>query len=339
MIGIRSRTTWALLIVDGVLSGTYRTVRFRSTSLFFNTDFMKNLLILLISFAITVTSYAQTSSAAEKRELKLQGGGFESFSILKEDPQIQFEPEKEYYWFNNFSGVKSTKGGAGGQLLHGKLQQFLSNGMLIVEMNFNRGLMNGVSKEWDKEGILISDSKYEDGNLVYTKFKNDEGYYIEWIGELFKKGSIKNVYTVDGRYLLQKNQYIDDFKEIITNYYLYSKAVVESSFIAIGDLQYGFYKVYYKNGQLKIDGNYENTNRIGTWKYYDEFGTLTSTENYRIHKEYYSNSMIKIEGGEYFDPDTKTWIKHGYWWYYNPEGDSDLKIFNLGIETNKIENY
>jgi hypothetical protein len=35
MIGERSRTTWALLIVDGVLSGTYRAVRFRSTSLFY----------------------------------------------------------------------------------------------------------------------------------------------------------------------------------------------------------------------------------------------------------------------------------------------------------------
>lgn len=32
MISIRSRTTWALLIVEGVLSGTYWTVRFRSTS-------------------------------------------------------------------------------------------------------------------------------------------------------------------------------------------------------------------------------------------------------------------------------------------------------------------
>jgi hypothetical protein len=32
MIGIRSRTTWALLIVIGVLSGTYSAVRFRSTS-------------------------------------------------------------------------------------------------------------------------------------------------------------------------------------------------------------------------------------------------------------------------------------------------------------------
>jgi hypothetical protein len=34
MIGERSRTTWALLIVDVVPGGTYKAVRFRSTSLF-----------------------------------------------------------------------------------------------------------------------------------------------------------------------------------------------------------------------------------------------------------------------------------------------------------------
>jgi antitoxin component YwqK of YwqJK toxin-antitoxin module len=303
---------------------------------------MKKPFIFLLSLVITFISYARTSFVStEKKELKLQGGGYESFSLLKENPQLQFKPEKEYYWFNNFSGVQSTKGGAGGQLLHGKLQQFLPNGMLVVEMNFSFGLKNGVSKEWDNEGTLISDSRYENDNLVYTKFINDEGYYIEWIGELFKKGSTKNVYGDDGRNLLQKHELFEDFKAIITNYYPYPVNIVESSFVAelSGDLKYGFYKVYYKNGQPKIEGNYENTNRVGIWKYYDEFGSLTLTESYRIYKEFYSNGKIKIEGGEFFNPDTKTWMKHGYWRNYNPEGDSDLKIYDLGTETNKIENY
>jgi antitoxin component YwqK of YwqJK toxin-antitoxin module len=102
---------------------------------------------------------------------------------------------------------------------------------------------------------------------------------------------------------------------------------------------YGYYKAYFKNGQIHIDGDYENTNRVGTWKYYDEFGNLKSTESYRVNKEYYPNGKIKIEGGECLNSTSNTWIKHGYWWYYNLEGDSVLKVYNLGVETNKIENY
>jgi hypothetical protein len=48
MIGERSRTTWALLIVEGVLSGTYKAIRFRSTSLFYiNTTYI-NIKLLII---------------------------------------------------------------------------------------------------------------------------------------------------------------------------------------------------------------------------------------------------------------------------------------------------
>jgi antitoxin component YwqK of YwqJK toxin-antitoxin module len=301
---------------------------------------MKKSILICLCILISIFSYGQTPST-EKKEIRLQGGGYASFFVLKENPQLIFNPDKEYFWFSDFSGIQSTKGGAGGQLLHGKHQQFLPNGMLNLEMNFNNGLKNGVVKEWDKEGTLIEDSKYQNDDLIYYKFKNEEGYYIEWIGELFKKGSIKNVYADDGRQLLQKDQLIENFKAIKTIYYPYSKGTVQTSFVASlnGDLKYGYYKAYYKNGQINIDGNYENTNRVGIWKFYDEFGTLTSTENYRIHKEYYPNGKIKIEGGEYYDPTTKSWVKHGYWWSYNPEGDSDLKIYNHGTETNKIESY
>jgi antitoxin component YwqK of YwqJK toxin-antitoxin module len=90
---------------------------------------------------------------------------------------------------------------------------------------------------------------------------------------------------------------------------------------------------------LNIDGNYENTNRVGIWKYFDEFGALTSTESYRIHKEYYPNGKIKIEGGEYLELTKQIWIKHGYWWYYNPEGESSLKTYNNGLESEAFTNY
>lgn len=301
---------------------------------------MKKIILNFLCIVISISTYGQTTNT-EKKEIKLQGGGYALFFVLKQNPQIDFNPNKEYYWFNSLSGIQSTKGGAGGQLLHGKRQQFSPNGKLSLEMNFNYGLTNGVVKEWDKEGNLISDSKYQNDDLIYTKFRNEEGYFIEWVGELFKKGSVKNVYGKDGKQLLQMDQLIEDNKVIRTVYYTYPAGTIQEKFICsmLGDLRYGYYKSFYKNSQLEIDGNYENMNRIGIWKFYDEFGTLTSTESYRINKEYYPNGKIKEEAGEYFDSNANTWIKHGYSKIYRPDGDYDIKIFNWGTETNKIENY
>jgi len=42
----------------------------------------------------------------------------------------------------------------------------------------------------------------------------------------------------------------------------------------------GPYFYYYENGKLKISGWYSTNQKNGTWKYYDEKGTLTKTEKW-----------------------------------------------------------
>ena len=40
------------------------------------------------------------------------------------------------------------------------------------------------------------------------------------------------------------------------------------------DKKEGSYKKWYKNGQLNIEGNYENNSPIGNWPIYDEYGRV-----------------------------------------------------------------
>ena len=66
---MRSRTTWALLIVIGVLSGTYSAVRFRSTSLFITQTphFMKInriLFIVLLTFIVRCSPFTYQSQTS-----------------------------------------------------------------------------------------------------------------------------------------------------------------------------------------------------------------------------------------------------------------------------------
>jgi antitoxin component YwqK of YwqJK toxin-antitoxin module len=38
--------------------------------------------------------------------------------------------------------------------------------------------------------------------------------------------------------------------------------------------------VYHPNGALHYSGDYENDERVGTWKFYNEMGELVNTENF-----------------------------------------------------------
>jgi hypothetical protein len=44
--------------------------------------------------------------------------------------------------------------------------------------------------------------------------------------------------------------------------------------------KYGPYFFYYENGKIKVSGEYKDDEKSGTWKYYDEKGTLQKTEKY-----------------------------------------------------------
>ncbi len=77
----------------------------------------------------------------------------------------------------------------------------------------------------------------------------------------------------------------------------------------------GPYKKYYKNGQLKTSGQYQNKLRVGDWKSFYETGELSSVYSYtngkrnKISKSFYKDGTLKY--------DTKkvggVFVKKGYY--------------------------
>ena len=43
---------------------------------------------------------------------------------------------------------------------------------------------------------------------------------------------------------------------------------------------HGFFREYFSNGQLRIEGEYKNGKQIGEWKFYDTDGNLELEGNY-----------------------------------------------------------
>ena len=95
------------------------------------------------------------------------------------------------------------------------------------------------------------------------------------------------------------------------------------------DVENGHWKLYYKNGELKQEGVYNNDGmddsssykKEGPWKYYHENGQLLQEGNYKDGEEtckwvgYYENGQIEQEG------DFKKGRRDGSWKYYYAKGE------------------
>lgn len=306
----------------------------------------KLILIFLILISFNEFSYSQTKIVTEEKTFDYKEGR-EVFNICKVNPSFTFKDSSDYYWFNEYSGIKNTKGGCGGQLLHGKYQRFNENGTLIEETNYYMGLEDGLSRTWGDNGEIKETYKYKKGVLIYAKFKSDDGYIIEWIGELFKKGSIKNTFTSSGK-LIETSTFIGPFFSHTKLYFedTYNQQI-QAEFTAgiSGDFFYDSYKSYFKNGKIKVSGKYSHYNKAegmgfkdSIWTFYDENGGIVETLKYKIFKENYPNGNIKSKGSKYFNNNTSEWIKDGYWLLNKEDGTLDtIEEYEYGKQI-KYEN-
>jgi len=283
-------------------------------------------ILLVCIFAVLISStYAQQIST-EKKTLKYSDGQ-EVFNVCKSNPAVEYNDKLIYFWYNEYSGIGRTKGGAGGQLLHGKYQMFNAQGKLMQEAHFSFGLQHGLSRYWDEDGNILETYKYDKGLCDYMKFFNDEGYIVEWIGVMFQKGSVKKVYT---KYdiLLQESTFIDQFKAEVKEYYEgYDTSKLKAEYTSgLTNFYYGSYKSYFKNGQLEIEGQFIENLRTEDWVYYNMDGSIKDIIKFRIFEGKYPNGNLRIQGSQYLDKETNTWIKDGRWLYYEEYSNDYKKI-------------
>jgi len=48
---------------------------------------------------------------------------------------------------------------------------------------------------------------------------------------------------------------------------------------------HGAYKTWFENGQLRIEGQYDNGIKIGNWRFFDEKGNVIEEKNFSENPE------------------------------------------------------
>lgn len=298
---------------------------------------MRSLFTQLILLSLSLNLTGQTS--INTKEVKIEySNGLEIFRICTSGCSQTFDNSKEYFWYTDYSKIKSTKGGNGGNLLHGTYKYYDADGNLRSEKNYYLGLEEGNAKDWDSLGNITSQAKYKKGLCTYLKYQTEAQYWVEFVGPIFEIGSMKKTYS-PFNLLIAEETVLPDYRLLIKTYYENSgkiKEEYETSGLGYDRIA-GKFVQYFENGKIQITGQYyngKNTHvRDGKWTWFNPDGSIESIEVYKACVEYYNNGNKKVAGSYIFDNENNNWVKGGIWEWYDEEGVlKSTKTFNWDIE-------
>ena len=153
----------------------------------------------------------------------------------------------------------------GKNLKQGVWKEFYPSGILKNEVTYSEDKMNGYLKEYSPAGSLLNTTKYIKGVL---QINVPELAKLEMRTEYFDNGQAKFTRT-----------YKDDVAEGIHREFSREGKVIGAKIYEEGVLtaegildttgrKQGIWKEYYPEGQLKSQGEYLNSKRIGEWVFY-----------------------------------------------------------------------
>jgi antitoxin component YwqK of YwqJK toxin-antitoxin module len=168
------------------------------------------------------------------------------------------------------------------------------------------------------------------------KFYFDEKLFNGVAFDTYSSGTLHNeFFYTDGKFTLHK-QYNE--KGQLNVYISYNKS----------EQQHGVMKIFYDNGKLKYEGNFNNGKEHGTIKFYRDSGKLVTEENYKngvLHgycKSYYENedkawekkyNEGKLDGIQRFWEENQNGSKMGQIYYYKGFEEN----YNDGELVSKVE--
>jgi len=154
----------------------------------------------------------------------------------------------------------------------GHWEYYYDNGQLREQGDFKNGLRIGLWKRFSKNGKLSEETNY---------------------GETGKKIGVYKEYDLDEKLILEltyKGEEIIEYKTYDENGKILGQGEKKRR-----ELEF---ENYWSNGQLRAKGNYYKGNRVGTWKFYNQYGVLTSEEPHNEEGELHGEALNYFDNGQ-----------------------------------------
>ncbi len=197
------------------------------------------------------------------------------------------------------------------------------NGALKEEVTFLNNKRNGITREFDEDGTLITLLNYRNGLLIERERINRRDMQGR------KQGTWKT-YFENGR-LQNEMSFEDDlltgvYKEYEDNgnlklFIKYSKGLIVEEKDTVG-LDIEIRNEYDENGNLIYSGSYRENIPVGIHRHYDSSGKVSGSEIYSDEGRKLGEGIITNEGK-----------KEGIWKYFHNNG----KVKSSGSYSNNLE--
>lgn len=179
----------------------------------------------------------------------------------------------------------------------GPWKTFYADGDLKTSGNYLDGKKNGIFKEYDRDGNLLNIEKYDNGEKV-IRDKATANYEIK--RNYYPDGSIKTQATyLNGQMDGVRREY-DQQGNIKEAYIMDQGTMVAKGIVDKAGMRQSDWRDYYKSGQLKAKGQYNDDLKVGEWIYYFENGEVEQRGSYNDNGEaeglwrwYYSNGQLR----------------------------------------------
>ena len=184
---------------------------------------------------------------------------------------------------------------------YGVWKEFYASGKIKKESNYKKGFLNGYVKTYSEKGKILSSERYISGKLYIEK--TTAKTKVDFRKEYDKNGKLKS----SGAYRKNKpvgvhRKYSDKGKVISSKTYSSRGWVMADGIVDKKGKRQGAWKYYFKNGKIKVSGNYRNGRRVGKWEFHYENGKMEQSGNYNKKgrpegewKWYYENGNLLRE--------------------------------------------
>ncbi|MDR2971430.1 MAG: hypothetical protein LBU83_05825 [Bacteroidales bacterium] len=231
---------------------------------------------------------------------KLQVTSYKLLSLISAFcffPFIAFSQENinpnGYNIFYYPSGVKSSEGSLVNGKPDGYWKSYNEKGILVSEGNRKNFLLDSVWVFYAHSGEKSMEISYSEGKKhgLKRQYFEDETVVEEWkkdtlinaIKAFYKTDELKRITPIeDGKpHGLEKEFNKEGLVIVVSKYF--AGILGKREFINRTDkfgLKQGTWNFFWENGNLKVEGTFQNDKRKGYFKYYDEVGYFKYVEKY-----------------------------------------------------------